>query len=179
MPVSEVQKEKTIEPYPNILYVDTREPPIFMEKIAELCPIPMEAKQLLTGDYVCGNVAIERKTINDFCLSVIGRETEHNGRLFTQSERLGKEFPYHYILVTGTIDECTVNMHRHALLGALASVVAHGITVIFGLNNDDDFVYVLLKLFEKHGLLKMVNSRRKKKKEEPKPQTDVFVGVIN
>jgi len=180
MSVSEVQKEKTLQPYPNILYLDSREPPIMMEKIAELCPIPIEVKMLQTGDYVCGDVGVERKSPNDFALSIMGIEKEHNGRLFTQSERLGKEFPHHYIFVTGTLDDITINIHRHAVLGALASVMAHGINVCFGLNSEDDFTYLLLKVFEKHGLLRMVTPKKPKKTKipEPEPEKDVFVGVV-
>ena len=164
--------------YPNILYIDTREPPIMGQKIAELCPIPIEFKMMETGDYVIEDVAVERKSPNDFALSIMGQETDHNGRLFTQSERL-QQFPHRFIFVTGTLDDITVNIHRHALLGALASVMAHGVCVCFGLNNEDDFVYLLLKTFEKYGKLKMVNYRRKpKKKKEPefdptKPQKGI------
>jgi ERCC4-type nuclease len=181
MSLSKVQEEKTLQSYPNILYIDSREPPIMMEKIAELCPIPIEAKMLQTGDYVCGDVGVERKSPNDFALSICGQEKEHNGRLFTQSERLGKEFPHHYIFVTGTLDDITIHIHRHAVLGALASVMAHGINVCFGLNNEDDFTYLLLKLLEKYGKLQMITPRKseKPKHPEPEPEKDVFVGIVN
>ncbi len=161
------------------LFVDSREPPIMAVKLAELCTIPIEVKMLETSDYCCEDVGIERKSPNDFALSIMGKEEEHNGRLFTQSERLLTEFPHHYIFVTGTLDDIAVNIHRHALLGALASIARKGITVVFGLNNEDDFVYLTLKIFEKYGKLQMVNSTKKKpKKDQVQPEPDIFVGVV-
>ncbi len=143
--------------------MDTREPPIISDLLASQCPIPVVVKQLTTGDFLCENVVIERKTINDFCSSICDK------RLWEQRERMLKEFQYQYIFVTGTPKERTSNIHIHAIWGALASVLVSGVKVCFGLDSEEDLVYLVLKTMEKHGKLKMVSSKKEKEKPVEKP----------
>ncbi len=175
--------EKTItadKVKPGILYCDSREPLQFSEKFAELCPLPIEIATLKTGDFLCGDVVFERKEINDFIMSILGKDQEHDGRIFTQSERMLKEFRKHYIFVTGTIDDYTGNIHRHCILGALARMLANGLSVCFGIDSEEDFVYLVLKTLEKEQKLKMITSKPKKPKvEEPPKEEDVFVGSVD
>jgi len=166
-------------PRVKILKIDDREPGRFATLIAELCTIPIQITRLETGDYVCEDVAIERKTINDFALSIMGREKDKDGRLWTQTKRMRKQFPHHYVLTTDGFDNLEVNIHRHAFLGALASVLKSGTSVCFNIDNDEDFVYLLLKIFEKHGKLRLVASKpKRKKKVKPPVETEVFAEVV-
>jgi len=137
------------------LKIDDREPPQFAEKIAELCPVPIEICRLETGDYVCDDVVVERKTIDDFCLSIF------DTRLWTQTKKMKEQFKHCYILTTDGFENLTINIHRHALLGALASVLKSGISVCFNIADEDDFVYLLLKIFEKHGKFRLSTKRPK------------------
>ena len=145
---------KTLTPTdlePGVLYIDEREPIQFHQKLAELCPIPIEVRTLSTSDYACGDVGIERKTVDDFCASIYSNKKDHKGRLWTQSDRLMKEFSKRYILVTGNLCDKTSNIHIHSLLGGLARMLVEDIQVVFGLQNEDDFCYLLLKILEKDG----------------------------
>lgn len=165
-------------PPTKVLKIDDREPGRFAELIAQLCPIPIEVTRLKTGDYVCEDVVIERKTINDFALSIFGMEKDKDGRLWTQTKRMREEFPHHYVLTTDGFDNLNVNIHRHAFLGALASILKSGTSVCFNIANDEDFVYLLLKIFEKHGKLSLIKPGKKKRKKKPPQETEVFVESI-
>jgi len=155
------------------IWIDCREPPQFAEKISELVTVPIQIAMLSTGDFASGDSAVERKTINDFCQSIIGKDGAERGRIFSQSERLQQEFKHRYIFVTGTFEECTSFLHPHVILGALARLLVSDIQVVFGLSNEDDFVYLVLKVFEKQGHIKMLPTKPKPKPkkvvEEPTP----------
>ena len=144
----------------NILFIDHREllgALGLVEKLTNICPIPVKIVTLITGDFICGpsieeaDIAIERKTVDDFCASVYSNKGPRQGRLWTQSERLVRDFDKKYILVTGNLCDKTSKIHQHSLLGALARMLVEDIQVVFGLQNEDDFVYLLLKICEKHG----------------------------
>lgn len=132
-----------------ILLIDDREPPSFAEIVAKNCPIPIDLKRLKTGDYVCEDVAIERKTINDFAASFKGH------RLFTQAERL-KTFEHPFILVSGQMADLYSRVNPHSILGAIAYLASQGITII-KVDSYEDLAYLILKIFEKFGKLKMQN----------------------
>ncbi len=166
---------------PGILYLDNREPDHFPELFAELCPIPIQVVTLKTGDIAMDGICFERKTINDFVMSIIGKGEEHDGRIFTQSERMLKEFPRHYIFVTGTLKDYTGKIHKHCILGALARMLANGISVCFGIDTEEEFTYLVLKTLEKEGKLKMYSTKPKPKKPKEvteKVEEEVFVGQV-
>ena len=153
---------KTLTPTdlePGILYIDQREEnsaPQIIEKIVNICPIPIEIRTLETGDFCCEDVAFERKTVDDLCMSIMSKKKYKDGRVWTQSDRLMRDFRKKYILVTGNLCDRTSKIHIHSLLGGLARLYVEDIQVMTGLSNEDDFVYFLLKLLEKDGKLKMV-----------------------
>ena len=145
---------KTLTPTdlePGILYIDEREPIQFAEKLAEICPIQIEIRTLQTGDFVCEDVAFERKTVDDLCMSIMSKKKYKDGRVWTQSDRMMKAFRKKYILVTGELADRTSKIHIHSLLGGLARLYVEDIQVMTGLSNENDFVYFLLKLLEKDG----------------------------
>jgi ERCC4-type nuclease len=155
-----------------VLLVDDREPPKIMELLAEFCVIPIEIKRLSTGDFVCDDVVIERKNIRDFFSSIIDK------RVFEQKKRLIKEFPHHYILVSGSINDLDPKVH-HATYGALARIMVNGVNVCFGLDDDGGLIYLILKILEKHGKIASLKSKPKKKNEKIINNDSGFVvGVI-
>lgn len=168
---------------PGILYLDNREPDYFADMFAEVCPLPIDVVTLKTGDVVCEDIAIERKTIDDFVGSLMSKHEDHDGRLFSQSDRLVKEYRKHYIFVTQTIKDYKGHVHKHCILGGLARMLEKGMTVAFGIDNDEDFVYLVMKVLEKEGKLKMIVPKVKKQtsltKEEPKIEEEIFVGAID
>jgi ERCC4-type nuclease len=165
---------------PGTLYIDIREPPHFFDLFAKECPVPLEIVTLKTSDIVMEDVGFERKTIDDFVGSILGKDNGHEGRLFTQTERMIKEFRKQYVFVTGSINDYKGNVHKHCILGALARLLADGIIVCFGINNDEDFVYLVLKTLEKEGKLRLIKPKVKKQTQQELPKDDdVFVGVVD
>ena len=132
-----------------VLLIDDREPPSFAEIIAKNCPIPIDLKRLKTGDYVCEDVAIERKTINDFAASLKDK------RLFNQLERL-RDFEHPFILISGQMSDLKSKINPHSILGAMAYLASQGITII-KIDSYEDLAHLILKLMEKFGKLKMQN----------------------
>jgi hypothetical protein len=65
--------------------------------------------------------------------------------------------------VVGTLDDYEGNVHRHCILGALARMLERGISVCFGLDSEEDYVYLVLKTLEKEQKLKMVGGKKRKK----------------
>ncbi len=169
---------------PGILYLDTREDiketQHFSSLFSELCTVPLQIAQLKTGDVVFGDICFERKTISDFVGSILGNEKDEKGRIFSQSERMLKSFRKQYVFVTQTLDDYKGNVHRHCILGGLARMLANGITVCFGISNDEDYVYLVLKTLEKEQKIRMLTTKPKSKPKEPEQpvETDVFVGIV-
>ena len=58
----------------------------------------VELKRLDIGDYVIGDFAIERKTVEDLFGSVF------DGRLWTQLERLKNTYPHTCVIIEGDIN---------------------------------------------------------------------------
>jgi ERCC4-type nuclease len=127
---------------------------------------------LETGDFLCGDVVIERKTINDLAASIIDK------RLFTQTERMRNNFKYHYVLINGRLQNIEININRHAVLGAVGKVASLGSRIIWVDLEQDDLVYLILKLFEWHGKLVVPPMKHKKKKVENLSDEEAFFEVV-
>lgn len=78
------------------LYVDVHEPEEIETRLRE-AHLPVERRALAPGDYVIGEVGVERKTISDFFSSIITK------RLFEQVGRLRETYPQALLLVEGDL----------------------------------------------------------------------------
>jgi Fanconi anemia group M protein len=76
------------------IIIDYREKNSFVPTELRKLKQEIEFQELKVGDYMIGNTAIERKTIQDFLNSMI------NKRLFKQLEEL-KQFPQHLLIIEG------------------------------------------------------------------------------
>jgi ERCC4-type nuclease len=130
------------------------------EKFADLSLVSLKICRLKTGDICLDDICFERKTIGDFVGSILGGEKGDSGRIFSQSERMINGFRKHYVFVTQTLDDYKGNVHRHCILGAMARLLVEGMTICFGISNEEDFVYLVLKTLEKEGKLKIVVPRK-------------------
>jgi ERCC4-type nuclease len=124
------------------------------------CPIPVEFKCMKTGDYQIDDVLIERKKIGDFANSIISKKK----RMWKQAERL-KKFKHPYILISGKLSEVQNDVTEHAMLGAMAALacpkfdkdgvmIEPPITVLW-VGSSKQLAYLILKIFEKHGKLRL------------------------
>ncbi|RMD67729.1 hypothetical protein D6817_00710 [Candidatus Pacearchaeota archaeon] len=115
----------------------------------------VEFRHLAVGDYIVGNVAIERKTISDLKNSII------NKRLITQLLEL-QQYPKKLLLVEGVGEEMYVGgIHENALRGFLLSVVLeHGIPIVFTLDEQDSAKYIFLLAKKKENAEKSLRASK-------------------
>ena len=156
-----MKERKLRENYTKILYIDDREPLKFAELVAMNATIPVEFKRMKTGDYVCEEVAIERKQISDFASSIISKKK----RLWKQVDRLKKEYTYPYLFISGKLKEVYAEVTDHAMLGSMAycmcpkfdehwTEIEKAIPVCW-VDTDKHLAYLILKTMERHGKLKL------------------------
>lgn len=107
------------------LYVDVHEP-LDIEVRLQRAGVPVERKALAPGDYVVGDVGIERKTVRDFFSSLVDR------RLFDQLDRLREAYPHALLLVEGDLRLVEEYENPKAFWGAfLALHLEEGVPVLF------------------------------------------------
>ncbi len=94
-----------------MIVVDHREPRDIVARLEEL-RVPVEVKQIYPGDYVVGEVAVERKTVSGFFGSLI------NKRMFDQVQRLRDAYPVPLILVEGDMADISEYKNPRAFWGA-------------------------------------------------------------
>lgn len=91
---------------------------ILLQELRNVYQISISVKQLKLGDYqVYPNTTIERKTIDDFCLSII------DGRLFRQAYRLAQYTENPIFIVEGeTFTKRQYDITLDAIKGAFVSL---------------------------------------------------------
>ena len=94
-----------------VIVVDRREPAGIVARLEEL-GMPVAVRQIYPGDYVVGEVAVERKTVSDFFSSLIKQ------RLFEQVQRLRESYPVPLVLVEGDMAEISEYKNPRAFWGA-------------------------------------------------------------
>ena len=112
------------------MYVDSREPESYLRMLKYL-GIPVEVKQLEVGDYIFGNVIVERKTVSDFLNSLF------RGRLWKQLEEMKKQKDAIPILIV--LGDYPKGKQFNIFLGAVSSIVLKWripVVVILGLERD-------------------------------------------
>src|SRR2546427_9610981 len=97
------------------LCVDTNEPKDIAKRLAEL-GVAVERKKIAPGDYVCGEIGIERKTVSDFFRSLIQQ------RLFEQLRRLRESYPVALLVLEGDLQEVSEFKNPQAVLGAFVAI---------------------------------------------------------
>ncbi len=142
-------KSPTQKPKPKII-VDYREKNSLV--ISELINlgIEIEFRELKVADYIVKDVAIERKTINDFISSMI------NKRLFNQIQEL-QQYKNRLLLIEGIEEQELYSdkeggVNGNAIRGFLLSILLkHNIPIIFTKNYEDTakFISILSKKQQK------------------------------
>ncbi|AFK21638.1 DEAD/DEAH box helicase [Pyrococcus sp. ST04] len=121
------------------IVVDTRELRSEVVKRLKMLGVSLEFKTLDVGDYIVSeDVAIERKSANDFIQSII------DGRLFDQVKRLKDAYSRPIIIIEGQLYGIR-NVHPNAIRGAIAAVtVDFGVPVIFSSTPEETAQYIYL-----------------------------------
>lgn len=116
-----------------VIYTDTREMCTRVISILEQ-RCTLREKQLEVADYLLSdNVAVERKTTDDFANSIIDR------RLFVQLANMKACFQSPILMIEGkSIMNIDINIHPNALRGAVASAcIDYGVPIIWTENQKE------------------------------------------
>lgn len=125
------------------LLVDSREDDKVFQVLDRL-KVPYEKKFLDVADFNYGTMCIERKTIQDFALSV-------QGRLWQQLTNMKAQFPHRFLIINGTLKELQKNSSFTvaAFLGAIASISTRYGCNILQVDNETQLVTLVKLLCEK------------------------------
>jgi len=141
-------KEEKIEKNSPKIIIDYREKNSFVVSKLIKLGFDVEFKALKVADYIVKDVAIERKTVNDFISSMINR------RLLIQLQEL-QQYENRLLMIEGideqelyTDSEKKIGIHPNSVRGFLLSIVLkYKVPIIFTKNEGDTarFIYVLSK----------------------------------
>lgn len=129
------------------LRVDIHEPESIHE-ILDKCGVEYTVQHEPYGDYLYGNVVVERKTIFDFVGSL------YSGRVFEQLGNIPEEHE-RVLMISGTMDALRSSPHikvrnENAIIGGMAScVVRYNLRCLLWGNNDAEIVPVMVKVVQK------------------------------
>ena len=130
------------------IYADDRERPSGIPEILRnQFHVPVVESRLPIGDYRLGSkVIVERKTLDDFALSII------DGRLFRQIQRLKQRVECTVLILEGNRSQpTTVNIHPHAFKGGLLSAALDWEMPVVFSESAEDSALLLWLMQEKHG----------------------------
>ncbi len=158
------------EPKENII-IDYREKNSLVASHLVKQGFPIEFRELKIGDYIVKDIIIERKTIQDFLISMI------NHRLLNQIEEL-KQYENKLLIIEGISEqelysEDNKNINSNAVRGFLLSILLkHKIPIVFSKNSEDTakFINVLSKKKEKE-----INLNAKKKTLNKREQLQFII----
>ncbi len=100
--------------------------------------VEIEIMPLKIGDYLISNIMIERKTINDFILSMI------NKRLKEQIRQM-QEYEKRLLIIEGSIDEIkNSKINPNALKACILSILINQLPIIFTKDYKETSEYLIL-----------------------------------
>lgn len=103
----------------DILYVDTREPDKIFTYLDKY-EITYKLKALPIGDFIKGNVCIERKTVTDLVSSL------QSGHLKKQLIQMNDNFNKSFLIISGTYEDLLANEYiQHWTLNHHCGMLAH------------------------------------------------------
>lgn len=126
-----------------MITVDDREPQSIDKRMEDI-GLEFKRKRMKTGDFVEGDVCIERKTVNDFCGSIV------DGRLDRQIENMKRDYKHYYILISGSIKARKSELTVNSILGKMSSVLVKHQVPIVSVDNDEQLIYLVGRIFLRH-----------------------------
>lgn len=133
------------------LYIDANEPLEVQRRVREEIEkrddlkIDVETEGLKTGDFVFGNVVIERKEKSDLHGSVT------DGRAKKQTSRMSADFEHGYVLVEGDpYHQEYSNLHPNSITGTLVSMTARKKLFVVPVQDTDSLAYAIYKICRVH-----------------------------
>ena len=167
-------KKQKEEKLPKIV-IDNREKNSLVPSEISKRGFQIEFRQLEIGDYLIGNVAVERKTVADLKSSII------NKRIFSQLLEI-KKFEKGILIIEGEIEELYDNnvLHENAVRGFLLSVgINYSVPVIFSSDERETalFISILSRKKENEEISLRPSRNFKTKKEQLQFILEGFYGI--
>lgn len=150
------------------LIVDVHEPDDIVERLVEL-GVAIERRKIHPGDYVLGEVGIERKALHDFFGSLIRK------RLFEQLRRLRDSYPVALMILEGDLAEISEFKNPGALFGALVAVEVDERVPILTTADREQTALLLSVFWKRHGRERSAYGLRHKPKELSLAQRQQFL----
>ncbi len=117
--------------------------------------IEVEFQHLKVGDFIIGDIAIERKTSSDFISSIFDKRLENQLQEISQ-------YPEHFLILEGNINE-TDFTNKNALRGFLLSIITkYHVPILYSKDEEETAIFLLL-LAKKQLHPKEPNIRQNKK----------------
>lgn len=108
-----------------LIFVDVHEPREVAGMLEEM-GVETNVRAISPGDYLVGDVGVERKSLGDFFQSIVRK------RLFDQLERLVESYPRQLLVVEGNLDEVSLFRNPGVFWGAFLFVsMDMGVPIIF------------------------------------------------
>lgn len=125
------------------IQIDDRE--IGMKEIADTLDLNIEfiKTRLSEGDYVFQDIGIERKTIDDFCSSIL------DGRIDSQIPRMKEKYNKVIVIVVGNIKDRKVDIHENCVLGMLSKLVVNFDVNVLFVDDEFQFLYLIKRIAER------------------------------
>ncbi|MDP3013531.1 MAG: ERCC4 domain-containing protein [Candidatus Subteraquimicrobiales bacterium] len=153
--------------------MDSREPDHVIKEARKRFKT-LEVSYLKVGDFVCGDVCIERKALSDFVGSV------NSKRMYNQAANMGKNYAHNFIIIIGREKELEdkrfFNFSARRFRREIAFLMANYNVKILLVENDNAFydqVYQLFKQFAE----KTDNKKNEIMRIAPR-SGDVYVDMI-
>ncbi len=128
----------------NVVLCDDRESRSTYKKNFEKLGIKYEQKRLAIGDYIYGDMCIERKDFEDFASSVMSNHME------TQLQNMTKEFKHCFLMISNIKKKLHTKMHPHSILGALGKYAYRYKITVLMFNSDKDLYYCMSRIFDEY-----------------------------
>jgi len=122
--------------------VDIHEPKEIIEKLERLL-VPTMVKSITPGDYIIGDVGIERKSIYDFHQSIIKR------RIFEQIARLNEAYGRSILIIEGDLNQLYKERDYRPYIGAIVAITVDLKTPIIFTRNKDETAYALRSIWSR------------------------------
>jgi len=131
------------------IVADTRETPSGIPQLLEERGLYVQKKSLDIGDYIIGQYAVERKTINDFISSL------YSGRLFEQAERISQAYSKYLLIAEGDTQEALSELTNPKVYWGtlLALAISYDFKLFFTADQEQttDVLYLLAKQITSRG----------------------------
>lgn len=167
-----VEKEKI----KHKIIIDHREKNSLVPAILTRLGFEIEMKELKVADYIINEIAIERKTVDDFLSSIMDK------RLEKQIEEL-KQYEKKLIIIEGYEEKALYHknsrINENAIRGMLLSItLKHNIPVIMTKNPEDTAIFINVLANKKENIKSInPNKRTVNKKERAQYILESFEGI--